>query len=95
MALSSLPMVTRYQKPIIFGDASLRFSVMGRIPQTKPSVHQPGAPWSIQEAAGYLQISQRHLIRLINDAKVTSFLLGRRRFISDSEIRRLANGGEN
>ena len=54
--------------------------------------HQPGAPWSVRDAAKFLGLSERHLIRLIDDGKVESFLLGRRRLISDSELRRIASG---
>ena len=54
---------------------------------------QAGAPWSVRDAAKFLGISERHLIRLIEDAKVGSFLLGRRRLIADAEVRRVAEGG--
>ena len=54
---------------------------------------QTGAPWSVRDAAKFLGISERHLIRLIEDAKVGSFLLGRRRLIADAEVRRVAEGG--
>lgn len=54
---------------------------------------QEGAPWSIRDAAEYLGVSDRHLIRLIDDGKVKSFKLGRRRLIADSELRRISEGG--
>lgn len=54
---------------------------------------QSGSPWSVRDAAKFLGISERHLVRLINDAKVSSFMLGRRRFVSDVELRRVAEGG--
>ena len=60
----------------------------------KASERLPGAPWSVRDAAKFLGISERHLIRLIEDAKVGSFLLGRRRLIADAEVRRVAEGGK-
>ena len=55
--------------------------------------HMAGSPWSILDGARYLNISERHLTRLIDEGKVASFKLGRRRFITDAEIRRVAEGG--
>lgn len=55
--------------------------------------HQPGSPWSIREAANFLTVSERHLLRLIEDGKMASFKLGRRRLIADAEVRRVAEGG--
>lgn len=55
--------------------------------------HQPGAPWSVRNAAKFLTVSERHLVRLIEDGKVASFKLGRRRLIADAEVRRVAEGG--
>jgi hypothetical protein len=62
-------------------------------PISNVPAHAPGAPWSFADASHYLQISDRHLGRLADDAKVKSFRLGRRRFIPDAELRRLAEEG--
>ncbi|WP_020470482.1 excisionase family DNA-binding protein [Zavarzinella formosa] len=67
---------------------------MSAVTQGQPtSQHQPGSPWSVRDAAKYLGISERHLIRLIDDSKVSSFMLGRRRLIADAELHRVAEGG--
>jgi excisionase family DNA binding protein len=52
-----------------------------------------GAPWPIPDAAGYLAVSTRHLIRLIDAGKVRSIRLGRRVLIPDAEVRRIAAEG--
>jgi excisionase family DNA binding protein len=63
-------------------------------PNPKPApAHEPGAPWSIPEAAKYLSVSDRHLCRLIDAGKVRSVRIGRRRLIPDVELRRLADEG--
>ena len=54
---------------------------------------QTGAPWSLRDAAEFLTVSERHLVRLIEDGNVVSFKLGRRRLIADAEVRRVAEGG--
>ena len=60
--------------------------------QQKPQ-REPGAPWGILDAARFLGVSERHLVRLIHDGEVVSFQLGRRRLIADAEVRRVAEGG--
>jgi excisionase family DNA binding protein len=55
--------------------------------------HAPGAPWSVQSAAAYLGISERHLIYLCDAETIRSFRIGRRRLIADAELRRIAEGG--
>jgi excisionase family DNA binding protein len=52
-----------------------------------------GAPWSIPEAAAYLTISPRHLLRLLDANRVKSVRLGRRRLIPAAEVERLAQKG--
>jgi len=52
-----------------------------------------GAPWPIPDAASYLAVSMRHLIRLIDAGKVRSIRLGRRVLIPADEIARLAREG--
>jgi excisionase family DNA binding protein len=52
-----------------------------------------GAPWPFAEAAAYLSVSLRHLVRLADAEKVKTIRLGRRRMIPDSEVRRLATEG--
>lgn len=53
---------------------------------------QAGSPWPVADAAKFLHISARHLIRLMGEGKVTSFTLGRRRLIADAEVARIASG---
>ena len=66
---------------------------MQSVTKPNPVERQPGSPWSVAEAAKFLRISQRHLIRLFVGGKVASFTLGRRRFVADAEVRRVAEGG--
>ena len=47
----------------------------------------------LEDAARFLGVSKRHLIRLADLAKVKTISLGRRRLLPDSEIQRLATGG--
>jgi len=54
---------------------------------------EPGAPWTIGHAARHLQISDRHLRRLIEENKVRAIRLGRRVLLTDAEVRRLATEG--
>lgn len=54
---------------------------------------QPGAPWSLRDAAEFLGISPRHLARLIDTAAVKSIKIGRRVFVADAEVRRVAEHG--
>ena len=57
-----------------------------------PQQHPLGAPWSLQDLAVYLSISERHLVKLCDDGAIKSFHLGRRRLVSDAEARRAAEG---
>jgi hypothetical protein len=52
-----------------------------------------GAPWSLRDAAAFLGVSPRHLARLIETTAVKSFKIGRRVFISDAELRWVAEHG--
>jgi excisionase family DNA binding protein len=62
-------------------------------PQLPPPNHPAGSPWPIPDAAAFLGISPRHLHRLIDAHKVKSIVLGRRRLVPDSELRRIAAEG--
>ena len=62
--------------------------------QSVPQTHRPnGSLWSIAEAAAFLDISPRHLFRLLSSGKVQSVTIGRRRLIPSSEVERLAADG--
>jgi excisionase family DNA binding protein len=58
-----------------------------------PSPRPSGAPWAFADAAQFLSVSLRHLIRLADANKVKSIRFGRRRMIPDSEVQRLASEG--
>lgn len=59
-----------------------------------PTTIRPmGAPWPFADAALYLSVSLRHLVRLADANKVTTIRLGRRRLIPDGEVKRLASEG--
>jgi excisionase family DNA binding protein len=58
-------------------------------PRNRPE----GAPWPIADAAEYLSVSLRHLVRLSDANKVKTIKLGRRRMVPDDEIKRLAAEG--
>jgi hypothetical protein len=58
-----------------------------------PSEHVAGAPWSVVGAAGYLGISRRHLIALMDGGFVQFIQLGARRMVPDAELRRVAEQG--
>lgn len=57
------------------------------------SVRPPGSPWSLRHAAEFLGVSPRHLARLLEIGAVKSFKIGRRVFVADAEIRRIAEHG--
>ena len=60
---------------------------------TNPPLPRPeGGPWSIRDASRHLGVSERHLARMIALKSISSFQIGRRRFIADAELRRLASG---
>jgi len=63
------------------------------VPST--STRQAGSPWPLPEAARFLGVSHRHLVRLIDAEKVKTIRFGRRVLIADAEIRRLASEGIN
>jgi excisionase family DNA binding protein len=58
-----------------------------------PTSRRPGAPWTFEDAATHLQISDRHLRRLADDDKVRTIRLGRRRLLPDTEVQRIAEEG--
>jgi hypothetical protein len=58
------------------------------------SNHPPGAPWSVADAASFLGISARHLNRLLRGSRVLGDRIGRRVLLPDSEVRRLAEMGD-
>jgi excisionase family DNA binding protein len=62
-------------------------------PSQPGSDRTPGAPWAIQDAAAFLGVSVRHLIRQIDGRKVKAIRIGRRRLIPDGEVRRIAEAG--
>ncbi|MDB5314026.1 MAG: Helix-turn-helix domain protein [Gemmataceae bacterium] len=68
-------------------------------PVTTPSAlsnlppHPAGAPWSVQDAATFLCVSARHLLRLGDGGKLRTITLGRRRLVPDDEVHRLARAG--
>lgn len=62
-------------------------------PSPSAQAHPPGAPWPVPDAAAFLSVSARHLLRLIDGRKVKSILIGRRRLIPDAEVQRLAREG--
>lgn len=62
-------------------------------PPTPPADHPPGAPWPLDAAAVYLQVSRRHLTRLTDLGRIRTVRLGRRVFIPDDEVQRVAREG--
>jgi excisionase family DNA binding protein len=58
-----------------------------------PPPRPPGAPWRVADAATFLDVSLRHLRRLLATSQVKSIRLGRRRLIPDAEVQRLARAG--
>jgi len=57
--------------------------------------HPAGSPWPLIDAARYLKVSHRHLVRLIDADKVKTIRFGRRRLIPAAELERLALEGSN
>lgn len=57
------------------------------------TTHTAGAPWSVRDAANFLGVSARHLARLIDEGKIASIMLGRRRLIADGELLRVSQNG--
>ncbi len=57
------------------------------------TINQVGSPWPILSAARHLGISDKHLRRLIDAGLVRVIHFGRRVFVPDSEMRRLAENG--
>jgi hypothetical protein len=63
---------------------------------TQTLTRPTGAPWTLRDAADFLQVSERTLARMIDVEKVKALRLGLGRgrvLIPDAEIRRLATGG--
>jgi excisionase family DNA binding protein len=52
----------------------------------------PGQPWSMSDAAAFLGVSRRHLEQLADAKTIATYKLGRRRFMTDAEVRRIASG---
>ena len=63
------------------------------IPNHGTPVRETGSPWPLSEAASYLRISTRHLLRLIGDGRIKSIRIGRRAFVSDPEVTRISVEG--
>jgi excisionase family DNA binding protein len=59
----------------------------------KSAFDQVGSPWPIKSAARHLGISDKHLRRLIDAGFVRVIRFGRRVFLANSELRRLAEEG--
>jgi excisionase family DNA binding protein len=53
----------------------------------------PGSPWPLDDAAAFLSVSARHLLRLADLGKVRTIRIGRRRLVPDAEVHRLAREG--
>ena len=68
-------------------------SMTSLVPAVTAEGRPVGSPWAFAEAARYLCISLRHLIRLADAGKVQTIRFGRRRLISDAEVRRIAAEG--
>jgi excisionase family DNA binding protein len=58
-----------------------------------PLARPPGSPWPLSEAANYLGISLRHLIRMADQNKVKTIYIGRRRLVPDDQVRAVAAEG--
>jgi excisionase family DNA binding protein len=60
-----------------------------------PDVHDSPIrkPWPIADAARFLDLSDRHLRRLLDLGLVRDIRFGRRRLIPDAEVRRIAEAG--
>ena len=58
-----------------------------------PVIRQPGQPWTVAEAAPYLRLCERTLGKHIQAGRIRSYLIGRRRLISDQEIQRISQFG--
>ena len=56
-------------------------------------IHPPGKPWTTPEAATHLKISERHLWRQIDAARVHVFRIGRRVLLPDQEMDRIKREG--
>jgi excisionase family DNA binding protein len=65
----------------------------GKATSANATARPEGAPWPIADAADYLCVSLRHLVRLADAQKVKTMRFGRRRMVPDDEVRRLAAEG--
>ena len=94
----------RYVDALILPDAtcgrvtrndSLREDARMLTAEPVPSMSQrpAGAPWPLSDAARYLGVSHRHLVRLIDSGHVRPIRLGRRVLIADAELHRVASEG--
>jgi excisionase family DNA binding protein len=52
-----------------------------------------GSPWPRRGAAQFLNVSERHLARLIEQGKVRAIRIGTRVLIPDDEVHRIAEQG--
>jgi excisionase family DNA binding protein len=66
---------------------------MALLEKPVPTIRPAGAPWNFVQAAKYLNISLRTLIRLADANRVRSIRYGRRRLIPAAELERLASEG--
>ncbi len=60
---------------------------------TPSATREPGSPWTIDDAARHLGISDRHLRRLAHEGKIATIRFGRRRMIAANELERVAREG--
>jgi excisionase family DNA binding protein len=52
-----------------------------------------GQPWTLDEAAAYLRVCRRHLVRLADDGRIRTIYVGRRRLVPYAELMRVAAEG--
>jgi excisionase family DNA binding protein len=54
---------------------------------------EPGQPWAIIDAAEFLGVSAKTLIRAADDGRIRDIRIARRRLLPDIEVQRLAADG--
>jgi excisionase family DNA binding protein len=60
----------------------------------EPAPRPAGKPWTFPEAAGFLNVSVKHLRHLADAGRVAAVRIGlRKRLIPDAEVRRIAREG--
>ena len=62
------------------------------LPSALPA-HKPGTPWTIQELARFMTVSERTVAQLVTDGKLRGFKFGARRLFTDEEVRQIMAGG--